>query len=440
MVKNNKKTIAVSSKIATWLIVLMPILTMYRSIVPQVEMGTFLCVLCTPYFLYVSQRVPKAKIDGKVRSTGTVFFLYSCVTTFLAFFIGKGIIGNLLDGSEKALMLFRLLRLMYVYIFCLYLIFPLVNREYLFSAMRTVTFLAVIYIILQTLVFYLFGRVLPPFINILTKENYSRILSAEYHKSLGLFRPMSFFYEPAHFSEYAIIYLCFALFGKRKKPDTFGALFVTAGILLSTSGVGIMAAVFVWGCCFFCRVFRAENTRLKQQYLCLLCLFVVCIPVVLSIEIFRNAFLRLLSPETGGAGAATIRIFPGYVLFQNMSMFNKLFGIGFGNTFNGPFLNGFVYLLIGGGIVGVILFVRFFVAMYRYATGAGRVLAASIIIMIFMADIVNWIFGIYMVMVLASGFRQKELCITKVCETVSPKKDGSKPFFLTERSSHGNRH
>ena len=86
----------------------------------------------------------------------------------------------------------------------------------------------------------------------------------------GLFRPSAFFMEPSHFTEYCVMGLI-SLMLRDKKVVRFKTVFVSLGMILTTSGLGICMTIVLWFYMQFVKTGKISiNTLLKLVSRCVI--------------------------------------------------------------------------------------------------------------------------------------------------------------------------
>ncbi|GBF73569.1 O-antigen ligase [Paenibacillus sp. 598K] len=243
---------------------------------------------------------------------------------------------------------------------------------------------ATIYILTQTLGYYIFGLHLPSLIPFLT-PTVKEYLNTDYlinWYSQFYYRPSSFFMEPAHYSQYVLISLLSCLFWDRithRKPKIITAIFLTIGLILSTSSIGIYMSCFIWGMYLYYQL-KSKWTYSKVLIsLFVAPFFILSIPFIYNVRIVKTAFERVFQ--------TTARTTDSYNLFDNLYGFQKYIGIGMGNEghFLGldrlPFMNSFTIVLFTTGYIGFALFIIYFAGLLRRSNFASRVLILTLFIL-----------------------------------------------------------
>lgn len=396
---DKSRKIYLESKVFMWLIVLLPVLSMYKSPVNALDLGTLLffpaALIC--YFINVARHIPSPKLNKyQKRFLNFIILLFGYVLfiTFANLIIGMDVYGEAMSGGDKLQMLFRCLKLIITSALIIFCGKRLMCAEYFMKSYGTVVICAVVYLFLQTIVYYTLHRVLPPFISSFIREDYAYVLEYSYHQKLVLFRPMSFFYEPAHFSEFCIPYLAYLLFAVKVRRKGFfsRAVFVTLGIILSTSGVGCLMALIMWVAAFVKSIYITNEYSLKIKIISMI--GICCIPILFFVPLFQQAVLRLFSSD-GSVGAILIRMGSGYQEFLQMGWFFKIFGIGYGN-YPPSYAISLSYSLVSLGIVGTGFLAAFFVKAIKESDGFSRVLSFIWILMFFITMIFTTGFTLYL--------------------------------------------
>jgi len=284
--------------------------------------------------------------------------------------------GNLLMGqkySPNGDIILRMGR------YCLYLfiVFFLGNEkisyESLMRAYRIIAFIATSYLILQAIFFYSTGIILPNKIGAVSVEGGNA--------EVGRLR--SFYSEPSVFGYTMVPFVTCSLLGdtykRNGKGGSLDAIFVTVGIVLSTSGQGILAVGVVWAFWLILRIARREF-KIKDFAL----LLAICIAgvVLYSSGVLKYALDRSANTNEGGAIDARLS---GYVALQLLTPMQRVFGAGFGNYVvenafgldvfyefvNYSSISEFLFTL---GIVGTGIWLAFFVKIFCRGTLCVKVL------------------------------------------------------------------
>src|SRR5680860_548879 len=231
------KTVSIS-KYFTFLIVIFPILTIYKSPIPEIRLSTFILILLTPLVLKGVSK--KNNIGSKVGKKFIVFFFYILFSTLLSILF-------LVEDFDINLIALRVTK----FILLPTLVLLIINKKYFnlrygLQLLEKITLIASVFLIFQTIIFYstgiLISGVIKPFLE------YDAYATHDYlEMALPFYRPTSFFAEPSHFCYFAIVGLIYSLWGFIDKPKKIiYALIISLAILLSTSGQGLVLLIFCW--------------------------------------------------------------------------------------------------------------------------------------------------------------------------------------------------
>lgn len=219
------------------------------------------------------------------------------------------------------------------------------HRELFLKTLVIFSVIATAFLVFQYIAFYgagsvVLGRI--PGLQIYV-EDYAEI---DYETTYSyVFRPCSFFLEPASFVQYVVVALCALLFTKtfNKRLRVVLSVIITAGAIMTTSGQGILYIALVYAIWFFL------TTRKKAYCVLMLAGILVLIPALYSsVEPFQYAVNRLFVSE----GASDARLGSYELLLEIGSVGDLLFGQGFGYVPEGEWFSGAMYVLHGTGLVG----------------------------------------------------------------------------------------
>ena len=327
----------------TLLVVLFPLLASYRSPVPGIDFATFTLVIFIPVGLYC---VREKTIQLSSRYLGQLFFwILIFFTSILHYFS--------LQGETTVIVILRYLKFVVLISSCLYFCnVDLFQKEKGVKLLIQVAKLSSVIIIIQQLAFSFAGIAIelvykPWVINSL----YDGVLDLT---SLTLYRPTSFFLEPAYFSQYVVMALVFALYHCGTKDSDIILLYI--GVLMSTSGSGIIIATLLIVIHIYNRMF--SKIRIEKKIA-----FVILVVLLLSLsssEILKNSIDRIDIAKETGKSAFWARM-GGYLYILNeFDITTLLIGNGLGNIPPGYF-NGVAYIVATIGVVGLLLYLLAYV-------------------------------------------------------------------------------
>jgi len=182
----------------------------------------------------------------------------------------------------------------------------------------------------------------------------------------GLFRPSAFFLEPSHFAAYGVIALGIALFESKSNRV---AVFLTSAIVLSTSGLGIAAALLLWGIKAYLAINSLNRKRIvKVMTFCVLALLATII-LYCTVDVFRQSINRVLINDDQNAISGRLWT---SLFIDRLSGKNIYWGVGFRNRpisdYTGLpyYMTSIVELIYCQGWFGAILFgVMMGIAIYK---------------------------------------------------------------------------
>lgn len=342
-------------KIYTAIIALLPIVSIYASGIPGVNLGELFMILFLGYAILFDRK----SVHNQNKANMIVLFGgYIILSTLLSLFI---------DSSQISNVIIRTVRFVFYLFVIFYLSRKFFDLEYASKLIMNASALATIYIIIQNIFYRGWGIILKgfvPFIPVYTsqyeKMNYSVFYQTQFY------RPTSFFLEPAHYSQYALIGLVVYLFSAQaNRKNLLLAAFLTFGIVLSTSGQGIMIAGMIWVLFVLQLIFSnniISSNRNKLIGVALLIFAAVISPFALNSQVLKNTISRVFS---SGANSAVSARTEGYVaFFMNSNVFTKIFGAGFGNTPYNIWFSGLAYILYCSGIIGFVILCGIFLTYF----------------------------------------------------------------------------
>lgn len=262
-------------------------------------------------------------------------------------------------------------------------------------------------IILQTVLHYTVNvhlRILSPSL-LRTEEmrtQYAVLLSTGI--SSGIYRPTAFFVEPSAFSLYYLPALLYQIFYGRNKKQ---ALILSLGGVLTTSGMGILFVVVLWGWYFLKS--GLKKGRVNKRKLGIALLFVLAgIILIVSVPVLRSAVVRIFTTFNGGNSAILGRLGSGAYYYSSLTPKERLLGAGRGAEDYAMFLSGMYSLIVDCGIIGYILFVLLYVYLAVKIKNAYRILPLCIAAISVMSNVTVIHYQVYMLLAIMSCFQQEK--------------------------------
>lgn len=373
---NLRDNIVLPSKFFTFCMVSMIVLNTYT--IGPIAFGEIL--MFGVFLLFIS----KVKIRN-FSPAECAFYLYagySFIITFLnvAFFD--------LDYQSPAL---RMLR----DAFYLFLIFVFAKRFFDYQyAIKLMNMLAVIlsaYILIQFFAYLFFGVYVPgviPGLNVGARSfgdiKYNMTVTASI---LGYIRPNGFLAEPSNCGHFLALVLFINLHHDNGSIQIPRVMLYIFAILCTTSANGIVLmglAFLVW---FFQRIKTPDNhNQLKNVLLFGWFLLITAMIAYMKFDVVQNVVHRLLLLGSKKQGSGAIRVIRGIMFYKELPLFNKVFGIGFGNfdgikslmninteyEYDVEYMSMDSYILVSAGIIGVVLILFAIFHSFNRKTKVGR--------------------------------------------------------------------
>ena len=229
-----------------------------------------------------------------------------------------------------------------------------------------------------------------------------------------LYRPAAFFLEPSHFFLYAFPILCILLLSPnmtnyRKRL----AIWITMGMLMTTSGFGIFVSIGLWGVYFLLYSGEQRKQRVISRFasgrsILLIVVFVVIIILAyLFIPLFQRSVNRVIfASEGSNAIDGRIRLARNYIsTISGRAIWFGQAGVSSGLDFN---LAGFFATYIKWGVIGVVL------TYWYYGQGLWKLKGCYfwmtliiIIISFFTAHTHGTFYMLYFMVFLMNGYAEK---------------------------------
>lgn len=346
-------------RIYTFLIVILPIIAVYKSPISGIDLGTFAFISMSFFILLFSK--------GRVQ-------LIKPMLIFLIYIVFSTLISMQLQGElENILIILRTGK----FVLLILLILHIGNKELFdiefgLKVLKTVSIVSVLYLILQTIGYKFFNVLLPNgILSLIIDEAY---LNVDYvTEAKFLYRPSSFFIEPSSFSQYNLLYLSYSIFGLDNKKLLYNwrhALYISVGILLTGSGQGILLVFATWGLWVLNKLFLSKMKF--KQYLLLAGIIVsgmLFIPYLLQNDFISKALSRVFTASTSSGGNAFLARIKGYDHFNRLPSIFKIIGMGYGNVPPRIYFNSAAYTLYCSGMIGGIILLYIFWDIFKKGIG-----------------------------------------------------------------------
>ena len=224
-------------------------------------------------------------------------------------------------------------------VFLMALALGCVNLKLLVCAAQLISLAASALLMLQYICFYLFGFHLQLVITSLLLPSAEQWILGAQTGLAGItgrlndfYRPSAFFLEPSHVYIYMFPHLFVSLFGKGDfRRTVLPAVLITLGMVLTTSGMGIVVVVCAWGLYFLLHdektgTFSSKHIFRKRNLIMLGILVGLFVVAAIMVPPIRRTIARIFSTKTG-VTAIGGRVSKALKSFEGMSVRQWIFGI-----------------------------------------------------------------------------------------------------------------
>ncbi|HEM4275639.1 TPA: hypothetical protein U1X82_000366 [Streptococcus suis] len=367
------------SKLYTWALVLLPLVSIYGISEINLDFGTLALLLLLPF---VINEQGKIVLEKRIVFPWLLYVIYIVISLYFPTIFGKE---TYLTNGSMYVRAFK--NILYIFILILSTSRGIINKDYFVQIYLKITKICTYYIFIQAALYYTIRFNLPGYINImLVAEGYGERLDVT---SFSLFRPTSLFYEPAHFFEYVVIGVIIYLFRYKETPknDIFNAIFLALGIVLSTSGMGILTIAGIFGFWLLQQLSRTKFIRVRKEIFFLTVIGLIAVAFFLQSGFGQSVLSRLF--DTGTNYSALDGRTEIYERIFSFDTGRVLLGSGYGNVLEHYFYPSWAFSLWCLGIIGSSVIV----ILYLLAYFQSRVTIAKIIVLVnFMLCFVSTLF------------------------------------------------
>ncbi len=321
-------------------------MAVYISPIPGVDLGTFFVLVFAFLMLH-----DKRKKTYKLPKSLLILLVYTFLTTVI------GLTGYMY--SEPISILLRLFKYLLVLIIMIGVGFPTYFEEGVFmNYLRKASFIVVGYAMVQSLFYFFTGVNLPGTFGP-TKVDYTPDESAVAAVSSALdyfYRPTSFFYEPSHAAYFMCPYLCYLLFINKDLSDKKirnAAIFMSLGILVTTSGQGLVSLVACWG------IWTLKELK-KFNVKAIILLVLAITFIIVNFDVYKIVERVITTDEYSGIDARK----GGYDIMKETSIYKLILGFGYGNYDQTIYYSSLAEIITCTGIVGLILVINMYLRIY----------------------------------------------------------------------------
>lgn len=367
------------SKFFTLVVVLLPALNCYTGFVPSIELGTLLVILCTLFLSF----------GGKQSYT----FGHDIVWLLLAilFFVGTGI-ATTYNYNYSVGFFFRLLKIFVIVCSVFWLGKPYLRYDYAIKVLTFFSLLSAVYIIMQSVAFYGAGIQLPGIFAPLAydeEHDYGNLLNGRD----AIFRPSSFFMEPAQFASYEFVFLCYLLAHTELKRRTLYLIIIIVGLFVSTSGTAYAMIPLLFIISYFLGI--RQNQGKKKNGVMKGFLIAVLGVAVFAVLVFYTDIGAITIGRLFDSGETTVAV-TGRLESEAKWMFAalpsdwKILGCGFGFRPQDVYMPSFYAILYGDGYIGVTAVLLLIIYYFFKTSNFGKLLCLSFGALFFSSGIFNF--------------------------------------------------
>lgn len=288
----------------------------------------------------------------------------------------------------------------------------LLNRRFdmdrFWSLVEVGAVIATMMIIVQTVSYYVFGYPLDLFPVSLVDE-WRLSTDTTLHLDIvynGLMRLAAFFAEPSHFVHFVSPMMFQYMLTEEKRRKKFKLLvFVSIGIVLTTSGMGIFTVATLW-LFYVLKMLGSKKIKYLFYGLALLITFILVVVLLFNYNAaFQASILRIFMSSNIGSSAITGRTAGIEELLNILNGRELWFGIGeVENRIAGGFIGGTFQVLYTNGIIGVALYLMIYLYAAIKLPCGKRWHSLYLIGISFVAGINSIYFLLYYIFTIYSGF------------------------------------
>ncbi len=348
------------TKFYTGILMILPILNIYGSFIPSVEIGTFLILLLSLVFLG----------SGKIGSIG---YDKLWIWILVVFLICTSL--SIDYNPEYSFRYFaRYLKIVVIVLVLVSFGKKHYNHEYALRFFKKSSIVCSFYMFIQY-VFYFVGVKLPGVFAMVIPAAVQGDDSVE-RVDDGMFRPSSFFIEPSNYAAYQIILICYLLSHPTIKKRKMLFAITLLGLFLSTSGTGYITTIIViLASAFICG--NKMNSQLKGLVVGIVGLLFL-VALVMSTSVGQQSIGRFVNSDGTIGMAATGRLTSGAeLLFLELPTTLQWIGCGFGYRPEDAYFSSLYAILYGDGIIGLLLIIVMMVYYYRHTSNFGKLLCLT---------------------------------------------------------------
>ncbi|MBR1792788.1 MAG: hypothetical protein IJ764_04030 [Bacteroidales bacterium] len=387
-----------TDKICAFCFAVAPILQHYRGIYEN--MGFTILLLTSPILLFrMIDELQRDRIYVNNLKALIPFFLFEIYSVIVR------------DFSSTRI--FYAIFFVWVY-FCI--ASGCLNIFYILKYAVTIGLLGTILIIIQYISHYIFHHTIDfRMLNLLVSQDMIWIRHMDMNEGMiRLYRPAGLFLEPSHFFLYTFPLITLLLISKSLR-DIRKASLLSIGMLLTTSGMGIVFLIGIWG--IFLLVYRSSQDRVSLRNIATprnigyVLIFITAFAIMYAtIPIINQSITRIFYSESGSNTAIDGRVMRAQNYIETISGKDVWFGRA-GITSELDFnLSGFYATYIKWGIIGLILTYWFYVqGLFKLKDAYFWLSIIIVSISFFTAHTHGTFYMLYFSLFLLNGYHQKQI-------------------------------
>ncbi|MCR5205017.1 MAG: hypothetical protein K6E47_08160 [Lachnospiraceae bacterium] len=359
-----------AKQISGFLIAFFPLLTMYKSPIPVMDIGLFI-VICfiIIHFLFVNAGFTNGKgllIDNEIMLWG----LYALSLMVSLLFSGT---------AFSACFPIVMKNVIYVSLIILLYGYRLIDYKSICTYYTVLCDLSVVFVVIQGILFYGFKILILGYIKswMLIPANDHYMLAERFLRSTSIFR------EPSAYFSFIFVGILIALFSEKK--DIKRALIYSFGVVCSTSGMGVGLTFSFWGIYIIRGILLKKN---KANYLILMLIGMAAVGLFLFSPIGYSTMERVFNKSYVGGNAFLGRV-GGYFTLGDLQGINFLFGKGYGShtvyyfaSDTVTYFPSWAFIAYGTGLFGFIITSIIIIRMWKRSNDfVTKMLILSIIVL-----------------------------------------------------------
>jgi len=372
-------------------VLLLPVLSQYKSGIPKITIGDLLLIFNTILlFMIISVKSYDIKIRMRTIVKNPFFWLFvyiilgtmlSCLTQY------QVVIVEIMGSSMRFIF----------YMFCACVVSGILfDFNYFIRQYKKLVIFATLFLILQIFLFYFtnyeLSGVIPCLENVQNRPTKAII---QYSSSSAFYRPSSIFLEPGYYAQYVLPYLAYLLFYKNISHRFVKASILTFACMLSTSGQGIIISFIIWVLYFIHDIYISfKKSKISNTTLMTISVMIVVMLYAIKSSLMQKSLSRLFIGEHASAHS---RIFRGYDIYGQLKFIHKIIGVGWGHAtiyiMNydivtkcivesvSDYMNSIAYFLVNLGLVGFVIMVWIFLFLWSNTTGFYRICTCILLLL-----------------------------------------------------------